>query len=210
MAKRTANDEVIHHVKTLCTNHECLQGLQDNLMEAFWMCVSAFESGGKMMVCGNGGSAADADHIVGELMKGFLKSRPLDEATMHKLGPNARYLQKALPAVSLLHPASLVSAFINDVGTLMMFAQQVYGLGRPGDVLIAISTSGNSENVLNAVEVAKGLGIRTVALTGLPGGRLKDTANVCIAVPRSTTVEIQELHLPIYHALCAMLESHFF
>jgi D-sedoheptulose 7-phosphate isomerase len=171
---------------------------------------ASFASGGKLLVCGNGGSAADADHIVGELMKGFYKKRSLPAEEASKLGEYARYLQGALPAIALTQHAALSTAFLNDVNPEMGFAQQVYGYGRDGDVLLGISTSGNSKNVCNAVRVAMNLGIKTIGLTGRKGGRLSEISDVCIGVPADITADIQELHLPIYHTLCAMLEELFF
>lgn len=177
-----------------------------------------FASGRKLLICGNGGSAADSEHIVGELMKGFLKKRPVDEAVRASLegiagregAEIAACLQGALPAIALTSQVSLTSAISNDTRANMVFAQQVYGLGGPGDALLGISTSGNSSNVVNAFIVAKGLNLRTIALTGRSGGRLSSLADVVIRVPADGVAEIQELHLPVYHALCIALEDSFF
>ena len=179
---------------------------------------SAFRAGGKLVVCGNGGSAADAEHIVGELMKGFLKKRPLPAPLREKLKSafpeDADYLcenlQGALPALSLVNAVALGTAFANDQAADLVFAQQVLGVGRKGDALLAISTSGNSKNVVYAAKTARALGLRVVALTGRSGGKLKDVADVTVAVPDDETYRIQELHLPVYHALCIAAEEEFF
>ena len=171
----------------------------------------SFRNGGKLLICGNGGSAADSDHIVGELMKGFKKQRPVPADMREKLGEDlADHLQGALPAISLAGHAALSTAFLNDVAPDMVFAQQVYGYGNENDVLLAITTSGNSGNVLHAVKVAQAKNMKTIGLTGPKGGKLKEAADTCICVPGSCTADIQELHLPVYHALCAMLEERFF
>lgn len=173
------------------------------------------------MTCGNGGSAADAMHIVGELMKGFLLPRKIDEfnpefvARAQELFPaDVEYfkanLQSALPAVSLVGETSLMTAFANDKTPNLIFAQQIFGLGRRGDVLLAISTSGNSDNVLFAVEVAKIMGIKVVAMTGRRGGRLRHLSDVSICVPADSSHTIQEFHLPIYHMICLAAECEFF
>lgn len=181
------------------------------------ICVS-YHEGGKLIVCGNGGSAADAEHIVGELMKGFLKKRPLKQEIRDKMTEmfpqDANYLcsnlQGALPAISLVNAVALGTAFANDQAADLVFAQQVLGLGRKGDILLAISTSGNSKNVLYAVKTAKVCGLRTIALTGRSGGKLKALADVTISVPEDETYRVQELHLPVYHALCIATEEEFF
>ena len=174
-----------------------------------------------MITCGNGGSAADAMHIVGELMKGFLLQREIEKFNpdfvrrAEELFPNdVNYfkanLQSALPAVSLVGETALCSAFANDRAPDLSFAQQIFGLGKPGDVLFAISTSGNSENVIFAVETAKIMGITSVALTGRRGGRLKHLSDVTVCVPADSSYKIQEFHLPIYHMLCIAAENEFF
>jgi D-sedoheptulose 7-phosphate isomerase len=179
---------------------------------------SVFSSGKKLLVCGNGGSAADSEHIVGELMKGFLKKRPIGEPARERLAAVAgregaevaANLQGALPAIALTSQVSLTSAISNDTDSNMVFAQQVYGLGDAGDALLGISTSGNSSNVINAFIVAKALGVQTIALTGRSGGRLASLADIAIRVPADGVAEIQEFHLPVYHALCIDLEEAFF
>ena len=211
MIARKQNDAKAEiHLNRLLERYPELSYLKDEIKAACRIMEASFASGGKLLVCGNGGSAADADHIVGELMKGFYKKRSLPAEEASKLGEYARYLQGALPAIALTQHAALSTAFLNDVNPEMVFAQQVYGYGRDGDVLLGISTSGNSKNVCNAVGVAKSLGLKTIGLTGRKGGRLSELCDVCIRVPADSTADIQELHLPIYHTLCAMLEELFF
>lgn len=179
-----------------------------DIENALALMIDTYKNGGKILVCGNGGSSADADHIVGELMKGFkLPRKVADERIPQKLREK---LQGALPAISLSAHASLMTATINDNDADMIFAQQVYGYANENDLLIAISTSGNSKNVLNAVKVAKALGVKVVALTGGTGGELKELADATICAPATETYKIQEYHLPIYHYLCAKVEKEFF
>ncbi len=185
---------------------------------AFEMLKKTFETGGKLLVCGNGGSAADSEHIVGELMKGFRLRRPVSAIDRERLRAAnseqadylAEHLQGALPAVALVGHSALCTALINDVAADMVFAQQVYGLGRPGDVLLGISTSGQASNVLNAIRVARAFGLHTLGLTGPEGGMLRDLCEITICVPGADTAQIQERHLPVYHTLCSMLEEIFF
>lgn len=170
-----------------------------------------FASGGKILLCGNGGSAADADHWAGELLKGFCSKRPLSAKERKKLPAYAaRHLQGALPAIPLTGFSALSSAFCNDVAPVLVFAQLTSALGRRGDVLVALSTSGNARNVCLAVETARARGLRTVALTGATGGRLRELCDICIRVPSRETYRVQEYHLPIYHCLSLMLEEAFF
>jgi len=190
--------------------------IKDEILHAFKVSARSYYNGGKMLICGNGGSAADADHIVGELMKGFYKPRELCDSDKKKFGLIGEKLQGALPAISLTQHTALSTAFANDEDPTITFAQQVYGYGRPGDVLIGISTSGNSRNVINAVKTAKAIGITTIGMTGSTDkagektSEMSSLCDICINVPASITAEIQELHLPIYHTLCAMLEEEFF
>ncbi|HZG87082.1 SIS domain-containing protein [Paenibacillus sp.] len=178
----------------------------------------SYRAGGKLLLCGNGGSAADCEHIVGELMKGFESKRPLPEDVRRKLlaaSPEhgaylADRLQGALPAVSLVGQTALATAFANDVAADLTFAQQVLGYGKPGDVLLGISTSGHSRSVLLALHAARALGLKTIGLAGRTGGAFVSACDVVIRVPRDRTREVQERHLPIYHALCLMLEEEFF
>lgn len=189
-----------------------------DIASAFEAVCSCYNGGGKLLVCGNGGSASDAEHIVGELMKKFCIKRPALDEFKRKLSllgiGNADYLfnnlERGLPAISLVSQTSLITALINDIGQDMVFAQQVFGYGKRGDVLIALSTSGNSPNVVNAVSVAKALDMVTIGFTGQGGGKMKKLCDVCICVPEATTHKIQELHLPVYHLLCLMIEQEFF
>ena len=179
-----------------------------DIKKALALMIDTYKNGGKILVCGNGGSASDADHIVGELMKGFLKDRKVtDERISQELREK---LQGALPAISLCAHTSLMTATMNDNDADMIFAQQVYGYANENDLLIALSTSGNSKNVVNAVKVAKALSVKTIALTGETGGMLKEMADVAICAPSTETYKIQEYHLPIYHYLCAKIEKEFF
>ena len=200
----------MEELERLLKRYPELEGCREVILEAYQIMEKAYRNGGKLLICGNGGSAADSDHIVGELMKGFKKQRPVPAEMRAKLGDLADHLQGALPAISLAGHAALSTAFLNDVAPDMVFAQQVYGYGNENDVLLAITTSGNSGNVLNAVSVAKAKNLKTIGLTGPKGGKLKEEADVCICVPGECTADIQEHHLPVYHALCAMLEDAFF
>ncbi|NQX62240.1 D-sedoheptulose-7-phosphate isomerase [Paenibacillus qinlingensis] len=208
-----------NHMQQLVTRYPDLDICTHDIIAAFQLCAEAFHSDGKMLLCGNGGSASDCDHIVGELMKGFLSKRPVPSSFRNSLVQewdelNGDYLadrlQQALPAISLTNHSALVTAFGNDVEPEMIFAQQVYGYGKKGDILLALSTSGNSTNVIRAVQIARAMGMPTVGLTGKQGGRLKDLCDVTITVPWEQTPDIQERHLPIYHTLCIMLEREFF
>ena len=180
--------------------------------------INCYENGGKLMACGNGGSCADSEHIVGELMKGFLKKRPLSAekiAEMKKNNPDVEdawlaKLQGGLPAFALPSFGALNTAFCNDVDPELIYAQPLMGMGKPGDILVCISTSGNSKNVVAAAHVGKALGLQVIALTGQTGGKLKNLADICICVPETETFKGQELHLPVYHYLCAETEAHFY
>ena len=192
-----------------------LRACEAELRDAFELLAAAFRSGNKLLVCGNGGSAADSEHIVGELMKGFLKRRPLPPeqvARLQAVGGKAiaQRLQGSLAAIALPSQMSLLTATANDGDYDLTFAQQVYGLGRAGDVLLAISTSGNSTNVCNAAIVAKAFGLKSIALTGKSGGELASLVEIAIKVPSDNVAEIQELHLPVYHWLSTELEAAFF
>jgi D-sedoheptulose 7-phosphate isomerase len=180
--------------------------------------IHTYRQGGKLLVCGNGGSAADSEHIVGELMKGYWLPRPVSAELRQKLmnaWPDqgqtlADHLQGALPAISLVSHTALMTAFNNDVDPAMVFAQQVFGYGRPGDLLLGLSTSGNSRNVLNALRVARVLGLVTVGLTGRDGGAMSSICDITIRVPYDQTPEIQERHLAVYHTICGQVEAAFF
>ena len=188
-----------------------LKGCEGEIAKAFDLLLTCYKGGGKVLTCGNGGSAADAEHIVGELLKKFRKHRDIDSAIAAKLPPElVAKLEGALPAVSLVSMNGILTAFANDVAWETAYAQQVYGLGKPGDVLIALSTSGNSANCVNAALVAKAKGLKVISMTGSGGGKLSDLADAVIKVPETETYKIQELHLPVYHALCAELEETLF
>ncbi len=203
---------------SLIERYPILGACEKDLGAAFDVLAAAYKNGNKLLVCGNGGSAADSEHIVGELMKGFLKRRPISAEHAGQLegaggaaGKEiARRLQGTLAAISLPSQISLLTATANDNDFDMVFAQQVYGLGRPGDVVLAISTSGTSKNIVNAVIVAKAFGLKSIALTGKSGGDLGSLADVAIKAPSDNVAEIQELHLPIYHWLSTELEAAFF
>jgi len=198
--------------------HPALDVCRQDIDRAFRLLAESFAAGGTLLVCGNGGSAADAAHIVGELMKGFLLARPLPESMRARLaeadpeiGPAlAAHLQGALPVINLADGMSLATAFANDVSAEMAYAQAASGYGRGGGALLGLSTSGNARNVLAALCVARALGLTTIGMTGREGGRMKGRCDVLIRVPADRTPDIQELHLPVYHCLCAMLEARFF
>jgi D-sedoheptulose 7-phosphate isomerase len=200
------------------TKYSPLQSCGNDILSAFETLVSCFSQGGKVLVCGNGGSASDAEHIVSEFMKKFRIKRPVDPLISQKLVALgfdfaehlASQLERALPAISLVSHSSLITAIVNDVGGDMIFAQQVYGYGKPGDVLLALSTSGNSGNVLTAIKVARALDMKVVGFSSETGGKMMSLCNTTICVPDTVTFQIQELHLPIYHLLCAMVEEEMF
>jgi phosphoheptose isomerase len=205
-------------LETLQERYPDLQPCMDSIGAAYNVLRDTFATGGKLLVCGNGGSAADSEHIVGELMKSFQRQRPISDQMRERLMEQdaesgqyiANHLQGALPAITLTAHAALISAISNDVAADMVFAQQVYGYGSVGDALLAISTSGNSANVLHAIRVAKVMGMRVVGLTGRTGGKMSGLCDVSICAPYDDVSQIQERHLPIYHALCVMLEQEFF
>ena len=188
-----------------------LKGCEVEIKKAFDVLLASYRADGKVLVCGNGGSASDAEHIVGELLKKFKKHRDVDAAIAAKLPADlVAKLEGSLPAVSLVSMSGILTAFANDVAWETAFAQQVLGLGRPGDVLIALSTSGNSANCVNAARVARAKGMKVISMTGAGGGKLGEIADAAIRVPENETYRIQELHLPVYHALCAALEDVLF
>ncbi len=201
---------ITKHYDRLFVRYPALQSSKQDIMFAYYALYRTFRDGGKLLVCGNGGSAADSEHIVGELMKGFYKKRPLDKKIQQLLGEDSKYLQGALPAIALTQHAALNTAFANDVDPEMIFAQQVLGYGRKGDAFFGISTSGNAVNVVKAAKVAKALGLKTIAFTGQTGGKLGEMCDVVIKVDETSIADIQELHLPVYHTLCAMVEEKFF
>lgn len=206
------------HLDTLTERYPQLTACRADVARAYQIMEDAYRRDGKLLVAGNGGSAADSEHIAGELMKRFKIPRPVDAAFAEKLiaadpvrGPKlARNLERGLMAIPLVAHEALTTAYINDVDGYGVFAQQLLGFGRAGDVFLGISTSGNSQNIMNAVAVAKALDIKVIGLTGADGGELARAADVAIRVPESETYKIQELHLPVYHCLCLMLEDRFF
>ncbi|PXX52411.1 D-sedoheptulose 7-phosphate isomerase [Hungatella effluvii] len=198
----------------LYNRYPALRSCRFEIEETVSILEKALQKGGKLLLCGNGGSSADCDHIVGELMKGFLKKRPAAVPEAWKDNGEAvklfAQLQGALPAISLSAQSAIVTAYANDADPDMVYAQLTYGYGRTGDVLVAVSTSGNSENVLNAVKTANFLGLKTVGLTGGIQSKMDSLCTITIKVPETETYRIQELHLPVYHYLCARLEEYFF
>ena len=208
----------LQHIDELLKRYAALETCKYDILTAYEIMYEAYSKGRKLLVCGNGGSASDSEHIVGELMKEFKLKRKVynDHATALKaIDPElgqvlAENLQGALPAICLTGHSSLTTAFMNDANADLVFAQQVNGYGKPGDVFLGISTSGNSKNVLYAVVNAKAKGLKVIGLTGTQENKLMKYADVCIRVPETETYKIQELHLPVYHCLCLMLEDKFF
>lgn len=202
-------------LQELLERYPQLSSIHDQLTEAADLLAQSVSSKGTILVCGNGGSAADADHIVGELMKRFVRERPIDknlQESLKKIDPVkgamlATSLEGSIPAICLSAHTALSTAFGNDVDSAISYAQQVSGYGVSGDVFWGLSTSGNAKNVLYAAIVAKAKGLKVLGMTGEGGGLLKDMCDVCIRVPEKETFKIQELHLPIYHWLCIYLES---
>ncbi|MBX3000323.1 MAG: SIS domain-containing protein [Caldilineaceae bacterium] len=205
-------------LEQLVERYPDLQPAQVDIQAAIDLLINCYRSGGKLLICGNGGSAADCEHIVGELMKGFFLKRPLPVEMRRRLIDAfpaegeylADHLQGALPAISLVSQSGIISAFSNDVAAEMVFAQQVYGYGQPGDIVLGISTSGNSKNVIHALQVGRALGLSTLGLTGESGGQMKALCDVAIRAPFARVDAIQERHLAIYHVLCAAVEATFF
>ena len=195
-------------MEKLLKRYPALEICKYDIENALKLIIDIYKKGGKILVCGNGGSAADSEHIVGELMKGFMLKRTVcDERIPEHLRKN---LQGALPAISLPSQTAVLSAFINDVAPDMMYAQLVYGYANKNDLVIGISTSGNSKNIVNAVETAKAVGAKTLSLTGIRESRLSEISDVTIKVPETETYKVQEYHLPVYHYLCAGAEKYFF
>lgn len=205
-------------MEELLTRYPALKSCAGEIGKTAEILISGFKAGNKLILCGNGGSCADCEHITGELMKGFLSRRPISpekKAEMKRLNPDIgedvlSKLQLAVPAIPLPSLTALNSAFCNDVDPSLVYAQELMGLGTPGDMLLCISTSGNSANCVAAAEVGKALGLTVIALTGAKGGRLKEKADICICVPETETFKVQELHLPVYHYLCAEVEATIF
>lgn len=206
------------YLEQLLERYPILENVKSEIAAAYSIIADCYQRGGKLLIAGNGGSAADAEHIVGELMKSFVLDRKLDpelEKELLRISPErgtvlAKYLQGALPAIALDGHMSLSTAYMNDCEPLLCFAQQVNGYGNKGDVFLGISTSGNSKNVLYAATVARAKGMKVIGLTGEKDSELSAFADVCVKAPQKETYMVQELHLPIYHCLCLMLEEHFF
>lgn len=212
------NKSLSQHIDILVSRYPCLEVCSAEIMAAYQILEDCYCSDHKLLIAGNGGSAADAEHIAGELMKRFRSPRPIPTEFAYRLqevDPErglglAKNLERGLMAIPLVAHEAMTTAYINDVDGLGVFAQQLYGFGRPGDVFLGISTSGNSKNVMSATVVARALGIKVIGLTGKDGGELAKVADVAIRVPETETYKIQELHLPVYHCLCLMLEECFF
>lgn len=215
---RELSGELKKHVELLISRYPVLECCEDSIIRAYFMLEESYVTGHKLLVAGNGGSAADSEHIVGELMKGFKLARKLDKAIAQKLIEEnqelgkilAENLQGALPAIALDGHLALSTAYMNDCEPLLCFAQQVNGYGVEGDLLLGISTSGNSKNILYAAVTAHAKGMKVIGLTGAKNSKLEQMSDVCIKVPQTETYMIQELHLPVYHCLCLMLEDRFF
>ena len=202
----------------LCERYPALSGLRNTIAEAAGMIINCYTRGGKLLICGNGGSSADADHFTAELMKSFESGRPLDESLkkrFHEIsGTRGRYLaeslEHALPAISLPSNTALATAISNDIDPSLIFAQQVIGYGEEGDVLIGISTSGNSQNIVDACIAAKALNLNVIGISGKTGGKMKHYCDLLVNVPETRTAWVQELHLPVLHTLCLIVENHFY
>lgn len=205
-------------IDELIDRYPKLESIKKDIEVAYELIKNMYKDGGKLLVGGNGGSAADSEHIVGELMKGFCKKRKISTDLAEKLEninedlglELGKCLQGALKAIAITGHTGLTTAFANDVDPNMIFAQQVYGYGDNKDIFLCISTSGNSKNLIYAAITAKAKGMKVITLTGKDGGKLKEYSDISIIVPENETFKIQELHLPIYHALCLELEEFFF
>lgn len=206
------------HIDLLIERYPVLEACKEDIISGYELLEECYTNGGKLLIAGNGGSAADAEHIAGELMKRFKTPRPIPNELKERLikidpvrGENlSKNLERPLMTIPLVAHEALTTAYINDVDGLGVFAQQLYGFGKKNDVFLGISTSGNSQNVMSATVVARALGIKVLGLTGELGGELNMVSNVCVKVPETETYRIQELHLPVYHCWCLMLEDHFF
>lgn len=211
-------DKLKKHIELLIKRYPTLKEIKEDIIDAYFAMETCYLNGGKLLIAGNGGSAADSEHIAGELMKRFKTPRPVSNDFAEKLkaidpvrGANlANNLECSLTAIPLVAHEAMTTAYINDVDGLGVFAQQLFGFGKEGDVFLAISTSGNSKNIINATVVARALGIKVIGLTGAKGGELANIADVCVRAPENETYMIQEYHLPIYHCWCLMLEEKFF
>ena len=209
---------IMKHIDTLIERYPVLEECRESIIDAYTIMEGSYSNGGKLLIAGNGGSAADSEHMAGELMKRFRLPRPVPEEFADRLRETdpvlgadlAGKLERSLTAIPLVAHEALSTAYINDVDGLGVFAQQVYGFGRKGDVFIGITTSGNSRNVILAAITARALGMKVIALTGISGGKICSCSDVVVRVPASETYIVQELHLPVYHCWCLMLEDKFF
>ena len=195
-------------MSNLYSRYSQLSICKSDIDKSIELMIDTYNRGGKVLVCGNGGSAADSEHIVGELMKGFLKKRPLKDKRIEN-GLKEK-LQYGLPAISLVSQSAILSAYANDCDPDLVYGQLVYGYGKDTDTLIGLSTSGNSKNVVNALKIAKSLGMRTIGLTGRNESKVSEICDVTVRVPEIETYKVQELHLPVYHEICIKVEEHFF
>lgn len=210
--------KLMKHIDLLIERYPVLKSIKDSIIDAYLLMEQSYLNGGKLLIAGNGGSASDSEHIAGELMKSFkLERRIPDDFKKNLIAIDsvrgeylAKNLQQPLLAIPLVSLEALSTAFINDVDGYGVYAQQMLGFGKPGDVFLAISTSGNSKNVMNATVVARAMGVKIIGLTGAKGGELASVADVSVKAPSEETYMIQELHLPIYHCWCLMLEERFF
>lgn len=202
----------VNHINILISRYPALICCKESIVLATELIIDSYKKGCKLLICGNGGSAADSEHIVGELMKGFILPRKLSNDLVSKINDKVLTdsLQYGLPAISLVSHTALSTAFSNDQLPSAVFAQQVLGYGKNDDVLLCISTSGNSLNCIYAAEVAKAIGLKVISLTGEKECKLKNLSDVIIQAPSKETFKIQEYHLPIYHAMCLAIENEFF
>ena len=209
------NDKLIDQV---CERYPALSDLRSRISDASEMIIGCYNKGGKMLICGNGGSSADADHLAAELMKSFESVRPLEESFKDRLyeisGIRGKYLaaklEHSLPAISLSSNTALTTSVSNDIDPSLVFAQQIIGYGNENDLLIGISTSGNSQNIVDACITARALNINVIGITGKTGGKMKQYCDVLVNVPETRTAMVQELHLPVLHTICRMIENHFY
>lgn len=215
---RELDEKLVKHIDLLFKRYPSLEVCREDIIKGYLLMEEAYENGHKLLIAGNGGSAADSEHIAGELMKRFKTPRKVPSEFAKRLceidsnrGPSlAENLECGLTAIPLVAHEALTTAYINDVDGLGVFAQQLFGYGQEGDIFLGISTSGNSKNIMSATVVARAMGIKVIGLTGGNGGELASVADAAVIVPEKETYMIQELHLPVYHCWCLMLEEHFF
>jgi len=201
----------VEDIENLLERRPELESCKSDIRAACKLLLNCFRQGHQVLLCGNGGSAADCEHIAGELVKRFSRPRPLSEELRKKLGPDlSKNLHGALPALSLPSMVGFTTAFVNDDTPEYAFAQQVVAFGKPGDILLGISTSGNSKNIVHAINTANSLGLHTIGLTGRSGGELSSICELSIRVPATEVPRVQELHLPVYHTLCQVVEDTLF